>query len=218
MNKLRLTQRLWVLPLGLFFFAVACQFPSESESVVKKMMPMILGETFDEPADSAMLVETLNAGQHMHAGTVSLKATDKGLVVIYETAVLWHLKKTHLWVGYDVTTMPRDERGAPDIEKFPFGSDDLKGKIKYAAVIPVDRLEMSCPGERKKLYIAAHAVVEKMGSMGESQIESGWAGEMHFADNKAWASYFGVDLSCTHVDKRDGFSIATVVSKRPNQL
>lgn len=120
----------------------------------------------------------LMAGQNFIAGTVIVSADATNLYVAYYLNIGWTLKQTHVAVAKNLADIPQTGSGNPKVgnfgiqESFAQGVDTAFYTIPRASLGTLD------------LFIATHAVVEKVGG----SRETGWAGPYDFA-GKNWAMY-----------------------------
>jgi hypothetical protein len=151
----------------------------------------------DQPfvaAEGGVQVQTLWAGQHIDAGTVSVDVAGSDLVVTYDTANGWSLDEVHLWVGDDRADMPQNRRGSPKIGRFPYADENLGGLTSYSFSVPLGSLGISCPADLsdREIYIAAHAVV----SNASGGSETAWGDGTRFAPRGMWGMYFSTTFEC----------------------
>jgi len=107
----------------------------------------------------------LVAGQNEIVGTVTVDYEADYLDVTYEITVGdWEITETHLWVGADLSTLPVNNKGNPQIGHYPYSEDHNPPVTEYTYHIPspVD------PGE--VLYISAHAVVQDLSGTGTMEV------------------------------------------------
>ncbi|WP_430461871.1 hypothetical protein ACQUQU_03520 [Thalassolituus sp. LLYu03] len=148
-------------------------------------------------AEGGVQTQTLYAGQTLNAGSVTLQVIGDDLVVTYSTTDGWSLNETHLWVGTSLSDMPQTRKGTPKIGNFPYHSGSLSGVSQYTETIPLSVLGFSCPQADTQYYVAAHAVVSRVGADGETvQTETGWADGTGFVDKGMWGTYFTLVLTC----------------------
>jgi len=119
----------------------------------------------------------LYAGQDMLVGNVLVWNDDEELCVRYELNQDaldegWLLTETHIAVAYVLDGIPQTKTGNPIPGQFPYGDDNLGGKESYQECIPFEEIEggIECDVE---LYIAAHAVIQKLEPVSEECLVSG---------------------------------------------
>jgi len=98
----------------------------------------------------------------------------------------WYLKETHLAIATDPCGFPMNKEGNPKVGHFPYQHENLDSKV--------DRYTIALSWAfDTKLYIAAHAVVEKRVDGCVVQVETAWVDcggrDAHFPGNN-WAFYF----------------------------
>lgn len=139
---------------------------------------------------------TLFAGQTIDAGTVCCTVENDELCITYETIDDWELVETHLWIGEDLSEMPRTQKGNPKIGHFPYHSGDITGDTTFTVCIPIDSLGGEPYVCDRTFLIASHAVVQTDTSGGEYQTETGWGEGERIIPRGNWAMYFDILLVC----------------------
>jgi hypothetical protein len=100
----------------------------------------------------------LYAGQNINVGSVTVVNTDDWLYVTYlVTESDWMLVETHLAVENDSADIPQTrKRNNPIPGQFEFSMEHNPPVLHYTYVVNISQLD-------PELYIAAHAVVQKLG-------------------------------------------------------
>jgi hypothetical protein len=143
-------------------------------------------------AEDGVLVQTLIAGRHINAGTVTTEVVGSDLVVTYNTTNAWGLLEIHLWAGLDTADMPQTRRGTPKIGRFPYKAEHLCGATSYSVTIPLADLGIACPVDPdREIYIAAHAVVSRCG-----RCETAWADGDRFTRRRMWGMRYTASFEC----------------------
>jgi rhodanese-related sulfurtransferase len=157
-----------------------------------------LMSAFAVPAGAATAttprVQTLYAGQHVIAGTVSVWNDSANLYIRYATSGGWELIETHLSVETSAAGIPQTKNGNPIPGHFANSALHEPPVTQYTCTIPISN-DWRYP--LTDLKIAAHAVVRMFGA--DRQIlasEGAWASGIQFA-GRNWATYFNYvrDLS-----------------------
>jgi hypothetical protein len=130
---------------------------------------------------------TLWAGQNEDVGDVMVWHDGDTLYVKYTTDSPWYLTETNVEVVTDWADMPTTGSGNPKIGKFTYSTDHNPAVMTYTYDIDFDDIEGYEAGDT--LYIATHAVVDKIVAGVVVQSETGWAGDKDF-DGNSWALYF----------------------------
>jgi len=130
----------------------------------------------------------LYAGQNIDAGEIRVWNDSETLYVKYFTDG-WCITETHLHVATSLEGIPQTRKGNPIPGKFDKkGEHECEMEITYA--IDLKEMEWKCD---QKLYIAAHAVVQKKDN--ESVEETAWGKGIEFPGNN-WATYFNYTIKC----------------------
>ncbi len=156
---------------------------------------VVVGLTgFALPALAAPQCQTLYAGQTIVAGTVCVDNDASNLTVTYQTTGGWTLDETHLWLGTDLSTMPRTASGNPKVGLFPYKSEGLpNGTTTYTFTLPLGDFKVAC---RQQLLVAAHAVVKMVNADGSIRTETGWGAGTRLTAKGNWATYFSYTVQC----------------------
>lgn len=153
------------------------------------------GEPSTQFVQGVIATQTLWAGQHIDAGTITVAIEGENLVVTYETKDGWEMTATHLAVSKTLEGIPQTKKGNPIPGKFPYKHEDLGGVTGDSYTILLSDFDIECDD---MLYIAAHADLQKMIEGGSYQTETGWADGDDFP-GKNWATYFTVTIECETV-------------------
>ncbi|WP_455142874.1 hypothetical protein [Candidatus Hodarchaeum mangrovi] len=127
---------------------------------------------------------TLWAGQNIEVGTASVWNDELNLYIKYETINEWYLLETHLHVATNFNDIPQTPSGNPKIGLFTYSNtfDPLITEFLYT-------ISLNDWNFGDMLYIAAHAVVQKIENDVVIQEETAWADGDPFSGNN-WATYF----------------------------
>ena len=112
---------------------------------------------------NAQYTTDLMAGQHMDAGDVSVAIVDDLLTISVDVDG-WEVTEWHAYV--DATGFPK--KAAPG--KFPY-SGELHPYVQLSA----EDVGLASWGDTEKLYLAIHAVVQRVNADGTIQEETAWA-------------------------------------------
>jgi hypothetical protein len=136
----------------------------------------------------------LYAGQTIEAGTVSVAADDDDLIFTYNTQDGWEITEVHLAFGTSYTDIPQNRQGNPMIGHFPYSGSYPEGPSTVEIRVPLSDFggEEALYGAR--LYVAAHAVVQKQLSDGSFQSETGWGAGERMTKRGSWATFFSFVL------------------------
>jgi len=127
------------------------------------------------------MVVPLIAGQTMDIGTVTVTNDENYMYVHIVVQAPWVIVETHIEVSGTLDGIPHNKSGNPQIGHFRYTMDSM---------IP---LEWDCGTE---VFVAVHAVVNKLGPNGEIlQKETGW-GKGYDFPGKSWAMYFMYTIQC----------------------
>ena len=124
---------------------------------------------------------TLWAGQNIDVGTVSVWNDGENLYVKYETTDDWYFTETHLHVATALENIPQTKKGNPIPGHFDYPIEYDSPVQENTNVINLEDCGFEVGDE---LYIAAHAVVQKV-----VQEETAWGAGDEFPGNN-WAMYF----------------------------
>lgn len=126
----------------------------------------------------------LIAGQHIEVGSVTVGNDATNLYVTFTTTGNWKLSETHVHVATSLADIPQ-RNGNPVPGRFDYGMDHNPMVTTYTYTIPLGAWS---PGT--ELYIAAHAVVNRVDEHGNVlQRETGWGQGPGFP-GRNWAMYF----------------------------
>jgi len=151
-----------------------------------------VAHTEDDP-----FVTDLIAGQHIDAGDVKVWNDGTNLYVQYVTTGGWVLTETHLHVATSMEGIPQNN-GNPPPGQFDYASeyDPSEGVTEPDPyVIPLADLGVADPCDPTMLYIAAHAVVAKLGETQTTCVVSDNSTLITKVYNKAGGGNAEVDLS-----------------------
>lgn len=140
----------------------------------------------------------LLAGQDMEVGTVTVTNDGDQLCVTYalnDEAVAdgWLIYETHLAVGASLDEIPQTNGNRwgtnPIPGLFPYGDDQLDGVEEWTQWIDI----AEDWGWGDDLFIAAHAVIEKMDDT--TYAETAWGEGDRFNTRGNWGMWFMYELS-----------------------
>lgn len=133
---------------------------------------------------------TLWAGQTINAGTLEVANNDSDLIVTYNTTGVFGT--LHLWVGSDLTLLPKNSQGTPVNGKFPHVSD-ASGASTYKFTIPLKSISFyeKCGSN---IYVVAHAEVSLNGKN-----ETAYAGSIPGTGTNRWYYYDSYTVACCEV-------------------
>lgn len=138
----------------------------------------------------------LYAGQNIDLGEMRVWNEGETLYVKYLTDG-WCITETHLHLATSLEGIPQTKKGNPIPGKFEYkGNHECETEVTYT--IDLKEMEWKCD---QKLYIAAHAVVQKNGN--ESIKETAWGKGIEFPGNN-WATYFNYTITCDDGDENTG--------------
>jgi hypothetical protein len=124
----------------------------------------------------------LIAGKHTQVGEVIVTNDDGHLYIEYVVWAPWVLVETHVAVADSLAGIPQTKKGNPPPGQFPYNEDSIIDISQWCCGTP--------------LYIAAHAVVQKLGPNGEIlETQTGWGQGDRFP-GKNWAMYFMHTIQC----------------------
>jgi len=172
----KVTTLLVVVLLGIFI--AGCSTASDPVSEKGLLMDTEQGiernsDVWTENYCGDALSVNLIAGQNENIGEVKVANDGEYLYVEFVTDDPWVLVETHVAVYKNFSEIPQTKSGNPKVGQFAYDIDSL---------IPLD-----CSWDT--LYIAAHAVVEKIVGGVTVQTETAW-GEGPEFPGKSWAMYF----------------------------
>lgn len=134
-------------------------------------------------------VMTLNAGQTIDAGTVTVENDVDNLYVTFTATAPWWLSETHLHVANTLAGIPTNRKGNPKIGNFEYqvAYDPLVSEYTYT----IAKADLGLVDGNNSLVVAAHAVVVQLDANGYvTDSETGWADGDTFTDKGSWATYF----------------------------
>ena len=148
---MRNTLKILPLMLGIVLFFTQC----EKEAIEKGSVETLIELKSDE---ACSVTQTLWAGAGRNdtlkgtdVGSVTATVVGNTLVVEYAVEAPWYLTETHLWVGKNISDIPR--QAAPG--RFPFKAN-LDFESGWSQVVNLASLGIN-PGD--PIYVAAHGVV-----------------------------------------------------------
>lgn len=160
--------------VALTMTIVGCQGPSDPVTVLNPEPTLERSsDLWTEDYCGDALSVNLIAGQNEDIGEVKVANDGEYLYVEFVAVAPWVLVETHVAVYTDFADIPQTKKGNPKVGQFAY---DIN------SVIPLD-----CSWDN--LYIAAHAVVEKIVDGEVVQAETAW-GEGPEFPGKSWAMYF----------------------------
>ena len=125
----------------------------------------------------------LIAGQNIEAGKVNFWNDDEYVYVKYSTTGGWYLTETHLQIAGTLDGIPQTKKGNPIPGQFDYAAVHDPGVTEYVYKIPISDFF------KGDVYIAAHAVVNRIVDGKVVQKETAWADGKDFP-GKNWAMYF----------------------------
>jgi len=128
---------------------------------------------------------TLWAGQHMDYGTLTVANDETNLYVTY-TATTGTFGTLHLWVGTDMSLLPKNNQGTPIPGHFPYVFD-ASGLTTYTFVIPLANISFFAGCDNTKFYVVAHA---EMGG------ETAFGGDIAGTGTNRWYYYAEYNVVC----------------------
>jgi len=144
----------------------------------------------------------LAAGKKIDAGNLCVEILDDILYVTYVTTGEWELVETHLFVGPDLESIPRNRKGNPKVGHYPYHSGDITGSVNYSHVIPlselggVDYYDTLC-GET--YLVSAHSKVRRPDGYGGYKTQTAWAVGTRLVEKGNWAMYFNIQFICENL-------------------
>lgn len=174
---------------------------------------------------------TLWAGQTINSGTVTVTNDSTMLHVTYKLDTVTYPAATfgtlHLWVGNDMTNLPKAGNGAPIPGQFPF-IHDATGQSEYTFDIPLSDIGIvdittACP---LTLYVVPHAEVNWNGSNGDRVEDTAFGGNQNGTGPRWW--YYGaycltcdfgqLDFVCKTAFAKGGYVFVTDRKSNPENL
>jgi len=148
--------------------------------------------------------QVLYAGQNINAGTVTYDDVDTNndfvddaLKITFQTTNGWELVETHFYVGATLTDLPVNKSGNPQPGQFPLKSGPMAGQTTYTLLVSFSDLGFVCPNTKTEDYfVAAHASLRKLSSLGGYQYESGWGDGLRLVQRGSWAMYNMIFITC----------------------
>ncbi|MEP6676074.1 MAG: hypothetical protein ABJA78_13010 [Ferruginibacter sp.] len=138
----------------------------------------------DDSTSCAPQVQSLIAGQHIEAGSVTVSNDNDFIYVTYNTANGYTLTQTHLYVG-DCAMIPVTGSGNPVPGQFPYASAH-NHSTSYTYSIPISAIGLGNCG-----CIAAHAAVEKLNDAGQViDSQTAWGNGTRITPKGNWAMKF----------------------------
>jgi hypothetical protein len=140
---------------------------------------------------------TMNAGQTINAGALSVRVNQKNVEVTYATTNGWTLSEAHLWVGASIVDLPQTKSGNPQPGQFPHKAT-LNGATSYTFSIPLSNaaINFSCPGKDAIYLLSAHAAIQKRNADGTIQQETAWSAGSRITTKGNWATFSTFTLTC----------------------
>jgi len=126
---------------------------------------------------------TLLAGQNINAGTVIVSNNNHELSITYISTEDWSLHNTSLDIAVELSDIPVNRAGAPQIGLFNHKKSHDENTFQYTYTFKLEELGVE-PGQQ--IFIAAHAdiVHPEYGS------EGAWGEGDRFTQIGTWAMYF----------------------------
>jgi hypothetical protein len=177
-----------VLLAGLFL--VSCSKENSNSPASKSSSSSSLK---DMCAESEFI---LWAGQNINAGNLIVWNDETNLYVTYSIGdPNQALDEVHLWVGADLTLLPKNKKGNPEPGLFPYKAENLGGVLEYLFTIPLTNIPVDLTTDCfSPLYIAAHGKAISSETM--------WSeGQPIDPDNGNWATYSTYTICCNSAQK-----------------
>ncbi len=162
-----------ILLLAAGMFMYSCKKTDAVKSIgetAAQGVPGSIGarDTGDRDDGCEATVVNLIAGQTINAGSVSVSNDAYYIYVTYSTSNGYTLKETHLYVG-DCALIPTNKPGNPIPGQFPYNATH-NNISTYTVTVPISAIPAGACG-----CIAAHSVVQKLGTSGQVvETQTGW--------------------------------------------
>ncbi|MCE1197837.1 MAG: hypothetical protein LWW85_02615 [Marinilabiliales bacterium] len=138
---------------------------------------------------------TLWAGQTINAGNLVVNEVDTNsdgiddaLAISYNLTGGWAFSEIHLWIGSDLSKLPKNNAGNPVPGNFPYKPLDAAGKTSYTINVPFSAIGYTtCSAQ---YYVAAHASVVK----GTSS-QTAWSAGTSINTKGQWATYSTIQVA-----------------------
>jgi hypothetical protein len=158
------------------------------------MMVIMLNTQLASASTTAPVTPTtvdLLAGQSIDSGNVSVWNDSTNLYVKYETENGWLMNASHLAVAKTLSDIPQTsgKKAVAIPGKFDYSNNFIPSVSSHTYTISLESLNLAY---NDTIFVAAHAVVEKLLADGSYQIETGWAAGNKFGG--AWGSYFNYTI------------------------
>ena len=129
----------------------------------------------------------LMAGQSIDSGTVTISNDQLGNITLtFNTVEPWILSDTHAHVAKSLDAIPQTRSGNPKVGNFSYKTTHTPGVSSYSYTIAADEIGYNL-GDT--IYIATHAVVQRLDTGEITQQETAW-GEGNAFPGRNWAMYF----------------------------
>lgn len=176
----------FAIALAVVVFLSSCE-KEEGLFLDKKEPGSLKSQTTSIVSVNTSYSVDLMAGQHILAGNVTVSNDGQNFIITFNTHADWKLYELHLWLGKDLSDLPKNRGGNPIIGHFPYKVSSLNGVTEYSFVLPMSDFGSPADLNGKMFYVAAHAVVTKDGT---NQTETAWAGIDRINNRGSWATYF----------------------------
>ena len=180
---MKITSRFCIVALIAAGFGIGCSDKDPSSPLAPGNASIV---SVDDPCGEITSVRLL-AGQHIDVGTVTVENDGVELCVRYETSGDWTLVETHLDIRVTPGDIPQTKQGNPKVGKFAYKHERLGGVTVDEYCFLLDDLGYTAGTD---LFIAAHAVVERVVDGSPVQGETAWGEGPQFPGNN-WAMYLG---------------------------
>ncbi|MCX4240477.1 hypothetical protein [Paraliomyxa miuraensis] len=154
-------------------------------------VPLYAGQTIDAGSVCVSIDNTVDTSAQCGAGATGV------MNVTYQTTGGWEIVEAHLAVGDELSDIPANKKGNPQIGHFPYASG-ASGTSRNFAVplceLDLDGADTAC--DPVNAYLAAHAAVRKAKANGTYQNETAWGDGERIVTKGSWAEYFNMTLEC----------------------
>lgn len=145
---------------------------------------------------------SLIAGQTINAGSVvytdidtNSDGIDDALEITYSLTGGWEFVEIQYWMDLNLTTLPVNKSGNPQVGLFPYKFSDVLGQTSYTFQVPFSAINFTCEAEGI-YYIASHASVRLLKADGTYQNETAWGQGQRLVQKGNWAMYYYIDIDC----------------------
>lgn len=196
--------------MSLFLLIVVFLIESSCSKQIEKFNPHALlkddlsNKVVVGSSTSGTSTQIIYAGQTIKVGTVTYDDIDADgdnlddvLQVTLQTIDGWEFTDISFFVGATLSALPTNKSGNPIPGQFPFKTGSITGATSYTFKIPFSSLDFSCPSSsNSNYYVAVHASLKKLISIGTYQTETGWGDGLRLVSRGNWAMYNQIFISC----------------------